>query len=61
MALAVFVSSKVYPPGGELITACVPILLPAPGLFSTIKGWPSRSARRWQIRRDRTSVAPPAV
>ena len=42
-----------------MITACVPILLPAPGLFSTTKGWPSRSDSRWQISRDSTSVAPP--
>jgi len=61
IALAVLVSSSVYPSGGELITACVPMLLPAPGLFSTTKLWPSRSDKRWQIRRDNTSVAPPAV
>ncbi len=34
MALAVLVSSSVYPSGGELMTAWVPMLLPAPGLFS---------------------------
>ncbi len=61
MAFAVLVSSSVYPSAGELITAWVPILLPAPGLFSTTKGWPSRSDRYWQIRRDSTSVAPPAA
>ena len=61
MALAVLVSSKVYPSGGELMTVWVPILLPAPGLFSTMNGWPSRSDRRWQIKRESTSVAPPAV
>jgi hypothetical protein len=37
------------------------MLLPAPGLFSTMKGWPSRSDKYWQIKRDKTSVAPPAV
>src|SRR3984893_16587538 len=59
IAFAVEVSSSVCPSGGEAITAWVPILLPAPGLFSTTKGWPSRSQRRWQIKRDNTSVAPP--
>ncbi len=61
IALAVLVSSRVYPSGGALMTAWVPILLPAPGLFSTKNAWPSRSDRRWQISRDSTSVAPPAV
>ena len=52
MALAVLVSSSVYPSGAEAMTAWVPMLLPAPGLFSTMNGWPSRSDRRWQIKRD---------
>jgi hypothetical protein len=33
MALAVPVSSRVYPSGGEAMTAWVPMLLPAPGCF----------------------------
>lgn len=61
IAFAVEVSSSVYPSGAEVITACVPILLPAPGLFSTTKVWPSLSDRRWQISRDSTSVAPPGA
>jgi hypothetical protein len=50
--LAVLVSSRVYPSGGEAMTAWVPMLLPAPGLFSTTNGWPSRSDSRWQIKRE---------
>jgi hypothetical protein len=61
IAFAVLVSSKVYPSGGEAMTAWVPMLLPAPGLFSTTNAWPSRSDSRWQIKRESTSVAPPAA
>src|ERR1700730_14459985 len=57
IAFAVEVSSSVCPSGGEAITAWVPILLPAPGLFSTMKGWPSRSDRRWQTKREHVGGA----
>ena len=39
----------------------VPYRGSAPGLFSTMNGWPSRSCRYWQSRRESTSVAPPAA
>src|SRR5689334_5708770 len=32
----------VYPSGAAFATASVPIIPPAPGLFSTITGWPMR-------------------
>src|SRR5690606_33527184 len=36
------VTPSVYPSGFALATAAVPTLPPAPGLFSTMNGWPSR-------------------
>src|SRR5262249_55238905 len=39
-------------------TASVPILLPAPGRFSMMNGWPSRSESHWPIRRAVMSLAP---
>jgi len=42
-----------------LITDSVAMLLPAPGLFSMMNCWPSRSDNRWLIRRAMISVAPP--
>jgi hypothetical protein len=38
--------SNVWPSGGALATAEAAITLPAPGLFSTMNGLPSRSASR---------------
>src|SRR5262245_66333065 len=33
----------------------------APGLFSTMNGWPSRSDSHWPITRATMSVAPPGA
>ena len=44
--------------GGARTTASVPILLPAPGRFSMMNCWPSRSDSHCPIRRAMMSVAP---
>ena len=36
-------NGSVLPSGGELTTAWIEMLVLAPGLFSIITGWPSRS------------------
>src|SRR5262249_60816233 len=41
-------------------TASVPILLPAPGRFSMMNGWPSRADKYWPIKRAIMSLPPPA-
>ena len=41
-------------------TASVAILVPAPGRFSTMNCWPSRSESHWPIRRATMSAPPPA-
>src|SRR5438876_12404488 len=37
----------------------MPMLLPAPGLLSTITGWPNSSDRRLAMMRETVSVPPP--
>jgi hypothetical protein len=44
--------------GRARTTASVPMLLPAPGRFSMMNGWPSRSESHWPISRARMSVEP---
>ncbi|CFP67494.1 Uncharacterised protein [Bordetella pertussis] len=44
-----------------MATNSLAMLPPAPGLFSTMNCWPSRSARRAAIRRATTSVGPLAA
>jgi len=41
-----------------LITASVAMLLAAPGLFSTMTGWPSRLDSQSPMMRTSTSVGP---
>ncbi len=60
MKLAGLTNNTVYPSGSALTTVSVPMLLPAPGLFSITNCWPNRSESRWPIKRARISVAPPA-
>ena len=48
-------------PAGARTTASVPMLLPAPGRFSMMNGWPSRSDSHCPIRRATMSVGPPAA
>ena len=61
IGVAAVVTSSVYPSGGALATTSVPIVPPAPGRFSTRKGWPSacvsRSATVRPIRSDADPVA----
>ena len=62
MALVLLVPiSKVWPSAGSRMNAAVPILPPAPALFSTITGWPRRSPSFWPSTRAITSVAPPGA
>src|SRR6516225_11974408 len=44
--------------GAAFATASVPIVVPAPGLFSMTKGWPSRSDSHSPIRRAMMSYVP---
>ncbi|CPI64649.1 Uncharacterised protein [Bordetella pertussis] len=39
----------------------MPMMPPAPGLFSTTTGWPSLSARPLATRRASVSVSPPTA
>ena len=58
IALAVLVSNHMYPSGSELITACVPIYAAGAGLvLHDNEGSDRVDDRRWQIRRDNTSVS----
>ncbi|MNI58920.1 hypothetical protein D3C73_1140550 [compost metagenome] len=52
---------SVCPSGAARTTNSVPILPPAPGLFSTTKGWPNCLAKVLETLRVRVSVVPPAV
>jgi len=51
---------SVWPSGSARTTYSVPMLPPAPGLFSTTKGWPSFFASRLLTPRVSVSVVPPA-
>src|SRR5258708_560756 len=50
---------RVVPSGADFPTHSAPMIWFAPGLFSTMTGWPQSSARRAPIWRERASVAPP--
>src|SRR6266404_3266442 len=50
---------RVLPSGADFATYSAPMIWFAPGLFSTMTGWPRSSARRAPIWRERASVAPP--
>jgi len=53
--------SSVVPSGAARATRDAPMVPPAPPAFSTTTVMPVRSPRRCAIRRDTTSVAPPAA
>ena len=53
------VASSVYPSPGERAACSMPILPPAPGLFSTTTACPSRSPRRPAMVRTTTSTPTP--
>ena len=52
---------SVWPSAGARTTASVAILPAAPGRFSTMNGWPSRSDSHCPIKRARMSFALPAA
>src|SRR5262249_61516141 len=51
----------VNPRGGGRKPASVAMLVAAPGLFSTMNGWPSRSDSHCPIKRAAMSVGPPGA
>ena len=51
----------VWPSASARATAAMPMVPPAPGRFSTMKGWPSCSDSRCATVRAMMSVALPAV
>ena len=55
------VTRRVWPSGGALATAAVPIVLPPPGRLETITGCPQLSLSRCAIKRAMLSVVPPAT
>src|SRR5229473_2063910 len=61
MAWALMTQPKVYPSGAALATASVPIIVPAPGLFSTMTGCFHLSESACAITRAATSFEAPAV
>src|SRR5437773_9868528 len=50
---------RVLPSGADFATYSAPMIWFAPGLFSTMMGWPRSSERRAPILREGASVAPP--
>jgi hypothetical protein len=56
-----FDSISVYPSAGARATSLPPSVPPAPGLLSTITGWPSALASGSEIARATMSLAPPAA
>ena len=59
--IAAGVSRMVWPSGFDLATISVPMMVPPPGLFSTITGWPSRAASFSETMRAEVSVDPPGA
>ena len=53
--------SSVWPSAGERATSLAPRLPPAPGLLSTMKGWPNTRPSSGASARARMSVVPPAA
>lgn len=60
MENALVVSNSVWPSDGLLLTTSLPMIEPAPGLFSTIKGLPRLRESSSPSERAITSVPPPA-
>src|SRR3989442_15542156 len=50
---------RVLPSGADFATNSAPMIWFAPGLFSTMTGWPRSSERRGPLLRGRGSVGPP--
>src|SRR2546425_7549348 len=50
---------RVLPSGADFATYSAPMIWFAPGLFSTMTGWPRSSERRAPIWRERGSGGPP--
>ncbi|MOA26632.1 hypothetical protein D3C78_1474400 [compost metagenome] len=59
-AVALDISSKVWPSGSALATISPATMPPAPGLFSITTAWPSVSPIFWATTRAVTSATPPA-
>ena len=55
------VSRIVWPSGLALATISVPMMVPPPGLLSTITCWPNRTDRRSATMREEVSVEPPGA
>ena len=53
--------SSTYPSGAVLATAVAPMMVPAPGRFSTTKDLPRRCSSLWASMRAMMSVLPPGV
>ena len=60
-AKAKVVTRSVWPSGGALATAAVPMVLPAPGRLLTITVCDQLSVNRCAISREILSVVPPAT
>ena len=53
--------NKVWPSGADLATKSVPILVAAPGLYSTTTGLPKLSCNLLAMARAKISEVPPGV
>ena len=60
MALETIENNSVWPSAGARMTASVAMLVAAPGRFSTMTCWPSRSDSHCATRRAPISAGPPA-
>jgi len=59
--LVTLVKMSVWPSGGALATACIAMIVAAPGRFSTITGCPSGGERPAAIARASRSPGPPGA
>ncbi len=55
------VSRMVWPSGLALATISVPMMVPPPGLLSTITGWPNKTESFSATMRAEVSVEPPGA
>src|SRR6476620_7365161 len=53
------IMTRLYPSGADLAMSVVPMVEPAPGLFSMTIGWPMAGASSFCRMRAATSVNPP--
>ena len=61
IASAMVVTSSVWPSGGDLATAALPIMLPPPGRLFTTTVADQLSVKRCAIMRAMMSLVPPAT